>query len=207
MDYFTLLGVIFLIHLLAVSSPGPDFIIVLKNALQHDRKTAIFTSLGISFGISIHIFYSLVGISFFIQKNQIVFNVLKILGALYIIFLGVKTFFSTQQHIKIEQQNKNNSIAAITAVKIGFLTNVLNPKATLFFLSLFTLVIPPGLPFWFLSVISFMLITVTFLWFVLVSLVFTNPLILKKYESYENVILKTFGLILIILGVAIFFEL
>ena len=77
MDYFSLLGVIFLIHLLAVSSPGPDFIIVLKNALQHDRKAAIYTSLGISFGIAIHIFYSWLASLLLFKKIKLFLTFLK----------------------------------------------------------------------------------------------------------------------------------
>jgi len=208
MDYLSLFGLIFTIHLLAVMSPGPDFVMVLKNAIQYDRKTAVYTAFGISMGIGVHILYSVAGIAYLLQKNQMLFNTIKILGALYIIYLGIQTFFSTQKKIDIELQKSTNGIPPKSqAIKTGFITNVLNPKASLFFLSIFSIIIPPDIDTWALILISIMLIGVTFLWFTLVSYVFTGKAMVKKYEHYEGYILKAFGIILILLGVGIFFEL
>ncbi len=208
MNYLSLLGLIFTIHLLAVMSPGPDFVMVLKNALQYNRKTAVYTSLGISMGIGIHILYSVAGIAYVLQKNQRLFELVKIAGALYIIYMGIKTILSPQKHVSIETNiHKTPPVDKIQAVKTGFITNVLNPKASLFFLSIFSLIIPPDTPAWVLVIISIMLIVVTFLWFAFVSYVFTNQSVVSKYENYENYILKIFGIILILLGVGIFFEL
>ncbi len=203
--YLSLFGLIFGIHLLAVMSPGPDFVMVLKNALQYDRKTAIYTSLGISMGIGVHILYSVAGIAFLLQKNQGVFQIVKILGALYIIYIGFKTLRAKQQKIDIET-NGNKSLNPKKAIRTGFITNVLNPKASLFFLSIFSMLIPPDVPLWVLLGISAMLILVTFLWFSLVSVVFTNPVVEKKYEKYEPYIIKIFGIVLITLGIFIAFE-
>jgi len=203
--YLSLFALIFGVHLLAVMSPGPDFVMVLKNALQYNRKTAIYTSLGISMGIGIHILYSVAGIAYLLQKNQNIFQIVKILGALYIIYMGIKTLRSKQQPIDFKS-NAGKHLNKSEAIKIGFITNVLNPKASLFFLSIFSLLIPPNVPAWVLLGISIMLISVTFLWFALVSVVFTNPVIEKRYERYEPYILKTFGLVLIGLGLLIFFE-
>ncbi len=205
MAYLSLFALIFGVHLLAVMSPGPDFVMVLKNALQYNRKTAIYTSLGISMGIGIHILYSVAGIAYLLQKNQNIFQIVKILGALYIIYMGIKTLRSKQQPIDFKS-NAGKHLNKSEAIKIGFITNVLNPKASLFFLSIFSLLIPPNVPAWVLLGISIMLISVTFLWFALVSVVFTNPVIEKRYERYEPYILKTFGLVLIGLGLLIFFE-
>ncbi len=206
MSYSTLFGLIFGIHLLAVMSPGPDFVMVLKNALQYNRKIAIYTAWGISMGIGIHILYSVAGIAYLLQKNQNIFQIIKIMGALYIIYMGVKTMLSKGQNIKMQANRKEVVIPVKQALKIGFMTNVLNPKASLFFLSIFSLLIPPNVPAWVLIGISLMLITVTFLWFALVSFIFTNQLIIKRYEKYESIILKIFGTILIMLGIGIFFE-
>jgi len=208
MNYLSLFGLIFTIHLLAVMSPGPDFVLVLKNALQYNRKTAIYTALGISMGIGVHILYSVAGIAYLLQTNKIIFNIIKILGALYIIYLGIQTFFSDQKKIDIELQKSTRTTPLKSqAVKSGFITNVLNPKASLFFLSVFSIVIPPDIETWALIFISIMLIGVTFLWFTLVSYIFTGKVVMKKYERYERYILKTFGIILILLGLGIFFEL
>ena len=204
--YFRLFGLIFGIHLLAVMSPGPDFVMVLKNALQYKRKAAIYTALGIGLGIGVHILYSIAGVAYLLQKNQTLFYIVKIAGALYIIYVGAKTFMSKQAQIKLDDSKKTTVLSPWQAVQTGFVTNVLNPKASLFFLSLFTLLIPPNVPVWVLTAISLMLITVTFLWFSLVSVIFTNKRVVQSYEKYETYIVKVFGLLLIILGIAVFFE-
>jgi len=204
--YFRLFGLIFGIHLLAVMSPGPDFVMVLKNALQYKRKAAIYTALGIGLGIGVHILYSIAGVAYLLQKNQTLFYIVKIAGALYIIYIGAKTFMSKQTQMKLDTSEKTTVLSPWQAVKTGFVTNVLNPKASLFFLSLFTLLIPPDIPVWVLTAISLMLITVTFLWFSLVSIIFTNKRVVQSYEKYETYIVKVFGLLLIVLGIAVFFE-
>ncbi len=205
-SYLQLFALIFGIHMMAVMSPGPDFVMVLRNALQYNRKIAIFTALGISLGIAIHIFYSVAGIAYLLQKNTALFQIIKIAGAIYIIYIGYKTLKSSPVQIQQVDTVASNSITNWEALKIGFVTNVLNPKASLFFLSLFSMLIPPNLPWNILLGISLMLIVVTFLWFALVSVIFTHKKIVSYYEKYEPYILKIFGVILILLGLAIFFE-
>ena len=206
MTYFRLFLLIFGIHLLAVMSPGPDFVMVLKNALQYKRKAAIFTALGIGLGIGVHILYSLAGVAYLLQSNQTLFYIVKIAGVLYIVYIGIKTFMSKQTEIKIDKTQNISGLTPWQAVQTGFVTNVLNPKASLFFLSLFSLLIPPDVPAWVLAGISLMLIMVTFLWFSLVSVIFTNKRVVQSYEKYEIYIVKVFGVLLIGLGIAIFFE-
>ncbi len=206
MPYFRLFILIFSIHLLAVMSPGPDFIMVLKNALQYNRKTAIYTALGIGLGIGIHIIYSVAGMAYLLQHNQTLFQTVIYAGAIYIIYTGGKTIASKQVEISIQNQQSGIQITPFTAIKTGFITNVLNPKASLFFLSLFSILIPPGTPVWVLIGISIMLISVTFLWFSLVSVIFTNRMTVKIYEKYEAYIVKFLGIVLIALGITILFE-
>jgi len=206
MGYLSLIGMIFGIHLLAVMSPGPDFVMVLRNALQYKRKIAVFTALGISLGIGVHILYSVAGVAYLLQKNETFFQAIKFFGAIYIIYMGYKAFTNKSSRINFSPKKKAQIISPVNAVKIGFITNVLNPKASLFFLSIFSVLIPPDVPIWVLSFISIMLVVVTFLWFALVSIIFTNQKVVARYEKYEVYILKLLGIVLISLGIAIFFD-
>ena len=187
-------------------SPGPDFVMVLKNALQYNLKTAIYTALGISLGIGVHIIYSVVGVAYLLQQNKTLFQIIKYAGMIYIIYIGIKTFMSKLAKINLLNQQHKKQISPLKAIKTGFITNVLNPKASLFFMSLFSLLIPSNTPSWVLSGISLMLITITFLWFTIVSYIFTNKMIIKSYQKYETFIVKLFGVILILLGISILFE-
>ncbi len=206
MEYLSLFGLIFIIHLLAVISPGPDFVMVLKNALQFDRKTAVYTALGISMGIAVHILYSVAGVALLLKNNTSLFNIVKTAGALYIMYIGIKTLKPSPEQLDYDSLNSSAMPEKFQAIKTGFITNVTNPKASLFFLSVFSLLIPPGTPSGIILLLALMLIFVTFLWFVIVAYVFTNPVVVKAYEKYENTVLKLLGLILLILGSTILIE-
>ena len=97
MDYLSLLGLILALHLMAVSSPGPDFFLVLKNSIQYGKKAGIYLSLGIALGVSIHIIYSLTGVAVLLKKSPSLFKIVKTLGAFYVIYLGIKSFIQTYE--------------------------------------------------------------------------------------------------------------
>lgn len=203
MEYLPLIGTVTLVHLLAVISPGPDFIVCVRNSLTYSRRTGIYTALGFGGGIAVHIFYCLAGLALVISKSIIIFNVIKLLGAAYLIYIGYKSIFSHSSKIEIKEEHKKTDISRFQAVKIGFLTNVLNPKATLLFLSLFTMVISPTTPAIILGILSLIMIINTILWFTLVSIFLTQNKIRSVFEKSQNIFNKTLGGLLIALGVKV----
>lgn len=203
MQYLPLIGTVAIIHLLAVISPGPDFIMCIRNALTYSRRTGIWTAVGFGAGISVHIFYSLAGLAMVISNSILLFNALKFLGAGYLIFIGLKSFFAKSSKITVDENQKKEDISALSAVKIGFLTNVLNPKATLFFLSLFTLVISPATPLPIMGIITTIMIINQILWFSLVAIFLTQKRIRGIFEKFQNAFNKTLGGLLIALGVKV----
>lgn len=203
MEYLTLIGTVTLVHLLAVISPGPDFIIAVKNSLSYSRKTGIWTAFGFGIGISVHILYCLAGLAVIISQSIIIFNIIKLFGAGYLIYLGLRVIIAKSTSIEIESQQHKNDILPLEAIKIGFLTNVLNPKATLFFLSLFTLIISPTTPKIVLIILSIIMVVNTILWFSLVAIFFTQTKAVSIFNKYQDIFNKTLGSILIGLGVKI----
>lgn len=203
MEYIGLIGTVTLIHLLAVMSPGPDLVMVLKNALSYSRKTGVWTAVGLGIGIAVHVFYSLAGLALIISQSILVFNIIKLIGAAYLIYIGVMSIISDSSKIDVTQTEKKEEISPLQAIKIGFLTNVLNPKATLFFLSLFTLVISPDTPKIILGLLSAIMIINTALWFSLVSIFFTQKKIQQKFNKIQGKFNKVMGGLLIILGIKV----
>lgn len=203
MEYLALIGTVTIIHLLAVISPGPDFIMCVRNSLTYSRKTGIWTAVGFGGGIAVHIFYSLAGLALIISKSILLFNSIKFLGAGYLIYIGLKSFLSKSSKIELGEHHKKDDISPLSAVKIGFLTNVLNPKATLFFLSLFTLVISPETPMPIMSIMGTIMITNTILWFSLVAIFLTQKRIRSIFERFQGVFSKTLGGLLIALGIKV----
>lgn len=205
MEALTLIFTVSIIHILAVISPGPDFIMAIKNSLTYSRKTGIWTAVGFGLGISIHIFYCIAGLALIISQSEIIFTGLKIIGSLYLAYIGIMSLLAKPSEIKINSKNHKKDISILEAIKIGFLTNVLNPKATLFFLSLFTFVISPETSKFILAIISSIMIINTTLWFSLVAIFFTQKKVRVVFYKFEGVFNKIFGVILLLLAIKVSF--
>ena len=190
-----------IVHLLAVASPGPDFAIVVKQSVTYGKKTAVFTSIGVGCGILIHVFYSLMGIGLLISKYIIVFNVVKYIGAAYLIYLGIVALRTKQQPIDLQKNLSQTLPTAFSAFKTGFLTNGLNPKATLFFLSLFTVVISHDTPVIVQCGYGLYLSLATALWFILISNIFGHHKVRQWFGVMGHWFERTMGLALLLLGI------
>ena len=139
------------VHFFAVASPGPDFAIVLKHSVSYGRRTAVITSIGIGLGILIHVAYSLLGIGLLIKTTPWLFNILIYVAAAYLAFLGWGAIQSSPNGKDVNGEDIDNkieerSLSDKKAFLIGFMTNGLNPKATLFFLSVFAVVVSESTP-------------------------------------------------------------
>ncbi|NMH61045.1 LysE family translocator [Alteromonas ponticola] len=164
-----------LVHLVAVASPGPDFAIVVRNSVAFGRRIAIWTSIGIGLGILLHVAYSLVGLSVVIKTTPWLYAAISYLAAAYLLYLAYGALRSGPGGPNPLNQSaadgniQRAQISTKKALWIGFLTNGLNPKATLFFLSLFTAIISVDTP---LSVKTFYGVYLAFatgVWFCFLS--------------------------------------
>ena len=185
-----------LAHLLAVASPGPDFAIVLKQSINHGRRTAIATSIGIGTGILLHITYSLLGLGLLIHSSVAWFNIVKYAGAAYIAWLGI-------QALRAKPRNDQSATAALQqrppadhgAFFTGFLTNALNPKATLFFLSLYVILVSPQTPRWIQAGYGVWMVGTTMAWFCFVSVLFTKPEVRRRFLRHGHWIDRVLGVV------------
>ncbi len=202
MPYLTEFITVALIHLLAVMSPGPDFAMVSKNSLINSRKVGILTAVGLGLGIIVHVVYSLIGIGIIISQSIVLFSIIKYLGAGYLIYIGYKALKSKKQQGAVTL-GETKMISNGTAIKMGFLTNVLNPKATLFFLALFTQVINPETPLLIQVLYGAEMSVMTFVWFSLVALVLSQQGLKGVLSKIMHHVEHVFGAMLIALGIKI----
>jgi threonine/homoserine/homoserine lactone efflux protein len=117
--------------------------------------------------------------------------------------IGFQSLRSFQSHVEQNAAFVSNMISPFRAVRIGFITNVLNPKATLFFLSLFSTMLTPTVGKLTLVVIAVLLVVTTILWFSLVALLISHPRFTTVLKRYEKTIQQFFGVLLIGIGVII----
>ncbi len=200
---FGLIAAVGLIHLVALVSPGPDFVVVCRNSLLYSRTIGIYTAVGFGLGICVHISYAVFGLSWLIANNELIFTVIQYLGAFYLMLIGIQSLRSFQSQIGQETTTSSSRISPFRAVRIGFITNVLNPKATLFFLGLFSTMLNPTVGELTLVVIAVLLVVTTILWFSLVALLISHTRFTTVLKRYEKTAHQFFGVLLIGIGVII----
>lgn len=202
--YLFVLMCIFLIIL-----PGPDTAVVTKNTLIDRRIGGLKTSLGIICALLIHTFAAVLGLSAIIVKSAVLFSIFKYAGAVYLIYLGVKILWSLRKkdaaasvEMTAISQPRNTS-----CFKQGFLTDILNPKVAIFFLSFFPQFVEPGngtfVPFLIMG-ITFTLLSAIWL-FIYVYLINQIGAFMKK-PKVKNVIEGITGIIIIGFGIKLAME-
>ncbi|SFR82287.1 resistance to homoserine/threonine (RhtB) family protein [Marinobacter daqiaonensis] len=204
-SYWAEFALVAVVHLLAVASPGPDFAIMLRQALCQTRRNALLTALGIGLGILVHVSYSLLGIGLLIQQSLTLFTILKVIGALYLTWIGILCLRSKPGGVHVEMGEKRVQ-GGIAAFRLGFLTNTLNPKATLFFVSLFSVVISPGTPVWIQAGYGLYMAIATGLWFAGVAVFFTLPRIRQLFNRFGYWLDRLMGGVLLLLAGQLLFS-
>lgn len=192
------------VHMLGLISPGPDFAMIVRNSLVYSRRTGVYTAIGIALGVGVHVTYSLLGIGLIVSKSILLFSAIKTLGALYLLYLAYHMLRSKPVNEEELAVFSKPDIVPLKAFKIGFLTNVFNPKATLFFLAVFTQVIDPATGLGLKLGFGIEMIVLTFLWFAFVANVLTISTIKRQYQRFTHIIDRTMGAVLAVLGVKIF---
>lgn len=185
-------------------SPGPDFAMVLRQSIAHGRQPAVATSLGIASAILVHGAYTLLGIGLVVSQSILLFSILKYVGAAYLIWLGIGALRAPAPRPPDNLEDApHRQMSLAKAFGIGFLTNLLNPKAVLFFLSLFTTLVSAATP---LASKAFYVVSMSIIlavWFVLVSVFFTTPRIRAGFYRMGQWFNRLTGLALIILAIRV----
>jgi len=194
-----------LAHLLAVVSPGPDFAVVLRQSLTHGRRTAIWTSVGVGTAILLHVGYSLLGLGLLIQSSEVWFAVVKYAGAGYIAWLGLQSLrVKARTEAEIFAGRGEAGGAGLptsrAAFVTGFVTNALNPKATLFFVSLFVMVVSPQTPKLVQVGYGVWMALGTMAWFSLVAVFFTREDVRRVFLRLGHWIDRVLGVVFLVLA-------
>ena len=205
MEYLPLIGTVAILNLLAAISPGPDFVMIVRNSLCYSRRSGIYTTFGIGLALGVHLLYCAAGIGYLISTSLILFSIIKILGAGYLIYMGVGSILAKKSSLELAEVKNDVDLTRFQAFKMGFLTNILNPKATLFLLSLFTLVIGNSTPLYIMVTISAIIIGTAIAWFTIVSIFLSQERVRNAFLKYEKGINRILGGFLIILGIKIAF--
>ncbi|AZD28498.1 LysE family translocator [Pseudomonas chlororaphis] len=189
------------IHFLAVVAPGPDFAVTIRQSVRFGRVVGLCTAIGIGAGISVHVLYTLLGVGALMHTTPWLLGVAKVVGGAYILYLGV-SLLRSKPKTSIEGSDASNDQARRQtlpkAFMTGFLTNATNPKATLFFLAIFTTVISASTPLKVQALYGVWMCCVNALWFVIVALFFSSPRVRLLFMRMGHWFERTMGVILIL---------
>ena len=148
------------VALVAIISPGPAVLLAINNSIIHDIKATVFSSLGNALGLFVLSSAAMLGLGVVLKTSVILFTVFKIVGALYLIYIGVKQFRNLNNIFEQVHLAHAKSAAHYFAIfRKGFLICVTNPKPIIFFTALFPLFLEPTMPI----VPQFFILTLTFM--------------------------------------------
>ena len=200
------------VHLLAAASPGPDFVLVSQQTLAKGRRTGLICSLGITLGLAIHITYSVLGLATLIAHSQPLLTAIKWLGGSYLVYLGwqgiqakakkpvdLTVAIDSDANISIKKASIDTSSTS-SILRRGFFCNVFNPKAPVYFVAIFTLVLSPGIPLWQLAIYGVWMMVLQMAWFSTVVMLLSIPAIHRRFQRFEHWIDRVLGTAMIVLG-------
>ncbi|MFZ6874754.1 LysE family translocator [Undibacterium sp. Di27W] len=190
-----------IITILAVISPGADFAMVTRNSYLYGRRAGLLAASGIALGVQVHVMYTMLGVGLLIAKSPSLYFALKIIGAIYLIYIGYQTFFA--RAVITAEAGIGQSLNNLAALRAGFMTNAFNPKTTLFVVSTYTQVVQIDTSLATQIGYGLFMSFAHWIWFSLVALFFSDSRLRMGMLRQQVVLNRFIGAVLIVLGVSL----
>ena len=180
--------------------PGADFVMVTRTSISNGRLAGLYMSLGMSLSVCIHASYSIAGLAVVIANSAWLFSAIKYLGAAYLIYLAWQ-LLTIRETVNKDQSNSTTQMSPFIALRMGFTCNILNPKTSIFFLSIFTQVVSVDTPLIMQASYGLIIILAHFIWYSGVTLLLSHPNILPRFNRQKQKIDKIAGVVLMIIAI------
>jgi threonine/homoserine/homoserine lactone efflux protein len=196
-------GQVFIVCLLGAMSPGPSMAVVIHNAIFKGRYNGILTSIGHGLGIAIYATFAVLGLGLIIETNIIIFNSLKILSIVFLIFIGMKLILNKEK-LNLEKKDvKENTISFLQ----GFSISILNPKILVWFIAIYSqfMSVNNGLIFNIYLVLIAGIVDA--FWYIFLTLAVTTASALTFFQTKILLIKKIQGFIFVAIGLVLLVDL
>ena len=172
-----------LVHIVALMSPGPDFFFVSQTAVSRSRKEAMMGVLGITMGVMVWAAVALLGLNLILAKMAWLHNIIMVGGGLYLCWMGYQMLRGAlkKEESKPEEPKVEMATGGRSFVK-GLLTNLANPKAIIYFGSVFSLFVGDNVGAGARWGIFLLIVVETFAWFTVVASLFALPAMRRGYQ-------------------------
>ncbi|WP_165309979.1 LysE family translocator [Vibrio ziniensis] len=200
------------VHFLALMSPGPDVALVVQNATRYGRQTGVYIALGLSFGILLHSILSITGISYLVHQQPVLFALLQLCGGSYLLYLGFGALKATITHWNLSVERSSSSQKALLlsnkrqAFSRGFMTNILNPKALVFFVSLMSTLVPASMSVTGKGIALLILWSLSLAWFACLAWMLSTERLQAKLNQASRYIDLLCGVIFSLIGLTIVWQ-
>ncbi|MEM7588895.1 MAG: LysE family translocator [Myxococcota bacterium] len=187
------------VHNLAVASPGPDFVLVMRNSLLFGRHAGIWTTSGISLAVSIHVTGCFLGIGMLAVQFPGVLRFFQLIGAAYLAAIGARMLLHSKhaKGLQVDPGNEVKQLAAYKAFRMGLLCNLLNPKASLFFWTFWAQFMRLQPSFSLQVALAIYAVASAAIWFMALSVLLSSHAIAQRLVPWQNRISRLGGLILL----------
>ena len=192
-----------MICFIGMISPGPDFILVTKNAFFYPKRQALATALGIVTGCLFHATYCILGLAFIITQSIVLYTTIKYIGACYLIYLGLKGLKSKHSATIHQEQSSIKNITVSKAYIEGVLCNALNPKLAVFLLSLFTQFVSINASMSDKALVAGVFVTESAFYWPLLVLFLQSHKVRVVFANFQAVLSRLFGGLLVYIGIRV----
>ena len=187
------------VHLMGLLSPGPDFFYVSRAAAIHSRRTAIYGVIGITIGVSIWATAAVLGLAIVFKTMPALQGIVMALGGSYLFYLGVKMARVTT-NVVFDETNSRQNTASKNEILKGLLVNLSNAKVVIYFSSVMSFVLVNITETWQILTALLLITLETFVYFYVISILFSRPFTKRFYSRYSRYIDNVSGVIFILFG-------
>ena len=192
----TLMGV----HLVAVISPGPGFLSVIQTAVRNPRRIMFLHVLGMGLASLTWACGAVFGMQAVLTRAVGLYRVLQIAGGLYLVWVGIQSWRHAKEPIHPPEQAAAEHLRPLEALRRGYATNIANPKVMVFYVSIFTAVLHPGMPGWVRFVALAIMLVDNLAWYGSVGVLLSSPRAQRSYERAKTAIDRTAGSVMLLFG-------
>ncbi|MGI9462963.1 MAG: LysE family translocator [Aestuariivirgaceae bacterium] len=197
MDWSITIAAVFAIFIPALMLPGPDFVAVIRSSMAHGTRAGLFTTIGVSLGLSFYATLSLLGLSAILVEYQWLAWAVRILGGCYLVYLGVQLLLAEPSRIEVPESNQAPKGGSFL---FGLLVSLTNPKAIVLFTSVFATAVTEAMPLWVMVLMIALVLTSTLIWYSVVSVFMSSASVIRRFRNAQHWIERVAGVCFIAIG-------
>jgi threonine/homoserine/homoserine lactone efflux protein len=191
------------LYSLAIFSPGPNFFLVTGKALNHSREEGILTACGVATGSGVFAFAGLVGLLPLVKSLPYFMGFMRFAGGGYLVWVGFDMLRTSRVRFESPEDGDRETSSPYVPYRHGLITNLTNPKAWAFYLSLFTLVMETSFPVWSKVLLNASMFLISLAWYVSVVCLVSSKVFQPIFLNYKALFQGVLGLLVIVAGVKV----